>query len=133
MKAKKSCRQEVKILLLNGKGAHIRHLGLHSVDGLGGQLRFTPDAPKGTGKGRVAAVNAGVGKGDTGIPLQEHVIVCLRDLAADFNAEFRDIHMNGIAETHPLRRGDIRIARCLPQLQKVDPDIDVRLCEGSIL
>ena len=51
MKAKKPCRQEVKILLLDGKGTHVRHLSLHTVDGLGGQLRFIPDAPKGAGKG----------------------------------------------------------------------------------
>ena len=51
MKAKKPGSQKVKILLLNGKGAHICHLGLHTVDGLGGQLRFIPDAPKGAGKG----------------------------------------------------------------------------------
>ena len=116
MKAKEPCRQKVKILLLYGKGAHVRHLGLHTVDGLSGQLCFVPDAPKGAGKRGIAAVDAGIGKSDTGISLQEYVIVCLRDFAADFNTQFRNIHMDGVTEAHTLRSGDICIARCLPQL-----------------
>ena len=40
--------------------------------------------------------------------------------------------MDGIAKVHPLSFRDVRIAGCLPELEKINLNVDVRLGEAGI-
>ena len=133
MQAEKAGCQSIEILLLHRQRPHISHLRLHTVDSFRCDLRFIAHGAKCASERRIPAVDSGVGEREALIQFQQNVIFCLRDLAANLDAELRYIHMDCIAQAYSLRFRDVRITGELPELSKIDLNVDVRLSQTGIL
>ena len=132
MKAEQCSKQRTIIDNGGRNAAHLlSHCCFHTDCGIVCGGCCISDTVKGACQGGISAADRRIRQRDAVIPFQKRVIFGFCNLGTGFNAQLRDIHMNRITERDLFCLYNILISGCIPKLNEVDFNVDLRLCQAG--